>query len=161
MMGYYNNEKETNAALHIHKDGNVWLHSGDLGKMDKDGYITYTSRLKRLIISSGYNVYPSQIEAVLESHPAVMLSSVVGIPHKYKQEVPKAFIVLNRGYKANDPLIKELKALCKKNLSRFSLPYEYEFRKSLPKTLVGKVDFRKLQNENNEMRMREQNEVKN
>ena len=161
MMGYYNNEKETNAALHIHKDGNVWLHSGDLGKMDKDGYITYTSRLKRLIISSGYNVYPSQIEAVLESHPAVMLSSVVGIPHKYKQEVPKAFIVLNRGYKANDTLIKELKALCKKNLSRFSLPYEYEFRKSLPKTLVGKVDFRKLQNENNEMRMREQNEVKN
>lgn len=160
MMGYYNNEKETNAALHIHSDGNVWLHSGDLGKMDKDGYITYTSRLKRLIISSGYNVYPSQIEAVLESHPAVMLSSVVGMPHKYKQEVPKAFIVLNRGYKANDALIKELKALCKKNLSKFSLPYEYEFRKSLPKTLVGKVDFRKLQNENNEIRMREKNEVK-
>jgi long-chain acyl-CoA synthetase len=94
MLGYYNNEKETNLALHIHKDGNVWLHSGDIGVMDKDGYITYKSRLKRLIISSGYNVYPSQIEELLESHPAVMLASAIGVPHPYKQEVVKVFIVL-------------------------------------------------------------------
>jgi len=158
MLGYYNNEKETNNALHIHKDGNVWLHSGDLGKMDKDGYITCTGRIKRVIISSGYNVYPNQIESILESHPAVMLSSVVAEPHKYKQEVPKAFIVVNRGYKESDALIKELKELCKKNLPKYSLPYEYEFRKSLPKTLVGKVDFRKLQEENNQKRKQEQNE---
>jgi len=155
MLGYYNNEKETNLALHIHDDGNVWLHSGDLGIMDNDGFIKYTSRLKRLIISSGYNVYPSQIEEILESHDAVMLCSVIAEPHEYKGEIPKAFIVLNKGYKANDELVNELRELCKKNLPKYSLPYDYEFRKSLPKTMVGKVDFRKLQMENNKQRMSE------
>lgn len=150
MLGYYNNEKETNLALHIHEDGNIWLHSGDLGKMDEDGFITYTSRLKRLIVSSGYNVYPAQIEALLESHEAVMASSVVGIPHQYKVEVPKAFIVLNKGYKKTEELELELREICKKNLPKYALPYEYEFRKSLPRTLVGKVDFKKLQQENKE-----------
>lgn len=158
MLGYYNNIKETNAALHIHKDGNVWLHSGDLGIMDKNGFITYTSRLKRLIISSGYNVYPNQIEALLETHPAVLLCSVVGIPHSYKVEVPKAFIVLNKGYHGSDRLINEFRELCKKNLPKYALPVEYEFRKSLPRTMVGKVDFRKLQQENIEMRKKEVHE---
>ena len=158
MLGYYNNIKETNLALHIHDDGNIWLHSGDLGTMDKDGFIKYTSRLKRLIISSGYNVYPNQIEQLLESHEAVMLCSVVGIPHKYKMEVPKAFIVLNKGYKQSDELIEELKALCQKNLPKYSQVYEYEFRKSLPKTIVGKVDFKKLQEENNKRRQKDEKE---
>lgn len=155
MLGYYSNEKETNLALHIHKDGNVWLHSGDLGMMDTDGFIKYTSRIKRLIVCSGYNVYPSQIEALLESHEAVLLCSVVGIPHPYKMEVPKAFIVLKKEYKKDDKLIEEFKDLCKKNLPKYSQPYEYEFRKSLPKTMIGKVDFRKLQQENNEKRLKE------
>ena len=158
MLGYFNNEKETNLALHIHDDGNVWLHSGDLGVMDDDGFIKYTSRLKRLIISSGYNVYPNQIEEILESHEAVMLCSVVPEPHKYKGEIPKAFIVLNKGYKGNEELLDELQKLCKKNLPKYSIPKEYEFRSSLPKTMVGKVDFRKLQMENNEKRMSEQYE---
>lgn len=155
MLGYYNNIKETNLALHIHEDGNIWLHSGDLGTMDKDGFIKYTSRIKRLIISSGYNVYPNQIETLLESHPAVMLCSVIGIPHKYKIEVPKAYIVLNKGYKESKELIEELKRLCQKNLAKYSQPYEYEFRKSLPKTIVGKIDFRSLQEENNRRRQEE------
>lgn len=160
MLGYYNNEKETNSALHIHRDGNVWLHSGDLGIMDKNGFIKYTGRLKRLIVTSGYNVYPVQIEEVLEMHPAVMLSSVVGIPHPYKQEVPKAYIVLNKGYRETDELIKELQELCNKNLPRYAKVYEYEFRKSLPRTMVGKVDFRKLQEENNRLRRKEREEEK-
>lgn len=160
MLGYYNNEKETNAALHIHSDGNVWLHSGDLGVMDKNGFIKYTGRLKRLIITSGYNVYPIQIEEVLEKHQAVMLSSVVGIPHPYKQEVPKAYIVLNKGYRETEELVKELKELCAKNLPRYAKVYEFEFRKSLPKTMVGKVDFRKLQEENNKLRKKEKDEEK-
>lgn len=155
MLGYYNNVKETNAALHLHEDGNIWLHSGDLGVMDKNGFITYTSRLKRLIISSGYNVYPNQIEATLESHPAVMLCSVVGIPHPYKVEVPKAFIVLNKGYKPTDELLDELKKLCQKNLAKYAQPKEFEFRKSLPRTIVGKVDFKKLQAENNDRRKKD------
>lgn len=160
MMGYYDNEKETNAVLHIHDDGNVWLHSGDLGKMDKNGFLTYTNRIKRLIVSSGYNVYPNQIEAVLETHPAVMVCSVIGIPHPYKVEVPKAYIVLNNKYKESESLINELKELCKKNLSKHSQPYEYEFRKSLPKTMVGKVDFKKLQEENIKEREKERNAKK-
>lgn len=157
MLGYYNNEKETNDALHIHKDGNVWLHSGDIGCMDKDGFITYKQRLKRMIVTSGYNVYPSQIEEVLEKHPAVLDSTVIGIPHPYKIEVAKAFIALKSGYKDTPALREELLELCKKNLAKYSIPAEFEFRKSLPKTLIGKVDFRKLQQENMEKRAEEKN----
>ncbi len=160
MLGYYNNEKETNAALHIHEDGNVWLHSGDLGKMNENGFIKYTGRLKRLIVTSGYNVYPVQIEELLETHPAIMQATVVGIPHPYKQQVPKAFIVLNKGYKESETLINELKELVDKNLPKYSKIYEYEFRKSLPKTMVGKVDFRRLQEENNKRRKSEENAKK-
>ena len=154
MLGYYNNEKETNEALHIHSDGNVWLHSGDIGSMDEDGFITYKQRLKRMIVSSGYNVYPAQIEEVLERHPGVLDSSVIGIPHPYKVEVAKAYIVLKPGFK-EAKVQKELEELCVKNLAKYSLPKEYEFRKSLPKTIVGKVDFRKLQQENMEKRAEE------
>lgn len=160
MLGYYNNEKETNDALHIHKDGNVWLHSGDIGSMDKDGFISYKQRLKRMIVTSGYNVYPSQIEEVLERHPAVMDSSVIGIPHPYKVEVAKAYIALKPGYKDTPKLRQELDELCQKNLAKYSIPKEYEFRKSLPKTMIGKVDFRKLQQENIDARAEEKNEKK-
>ena len=147
MMGYYNNEKETNDALQIHDDEKIWLHTGDMGYIRKDGVIFYQSRLKRMIISSGYNVYPQQIESVIESHEAVMKCTVIGIPHKYKVQVAKAIIVLKNGYTESSSIKKSIKELCEKNLSKFSLPYEYEFRKSLPKTLIGKVDFKKLAEE--------------
>jgi len=160
MLGYYNNEKETNEALHIHKDGNVWLHSGDIGFMDKDGFITYKQRLKRMIVTSGYNVYPSQIEEILETHPAVVDSSVIGVPHPYKVEVGKAYIALKQGYKDTPKLREELLTLCQKNLATYAIPVYFEFRKSLPKTMIGKVDFRKLQQENNEKRMEERYEKK-
>ena len=160
MLGYYNNEKETNEALHIHKDGNVWLHSGDIGSMDEDGFITYKQRLKRMIVTSGYNVYPSQIEEVIERHPAVMDSSVIGIPHPYKVEVAKAFIALKQGYHETAKIRAEIEELCRKNLAAYSIPKEYEFRKSLPKTMIGKVDFRKLQQENIEKRQKEENNGK-
>ena len=159
MLGYYNNEKETNLALHIHKDGNVWLHSGDIGVMDKDGYITYKSRLKRLIISSGYNVYPSQIEELLENHPAVMLASAIGVPHPYKQEVVKVYIVLNKGYKKSNKLTDEFKQICKDNLPKYAWPYNYEYRDSLPRTMIGKVDFKALQDENNKQREKEKSVI--
>lgn len=155
MLGYYNNEKETNEALHIHDDGNVWLHSGDIASMDKDGYITYKQRLKRMIVTSGYNVYPSQIEEVIERHEAVVDCSVIGVPHPYKIEVAKAYIALKQGYKDTPKLRQELLDLCKKNLAAYSVPKEFEFRKSLPKTMIGKVDFRKLQQENMEKRAEE------
>lgn len=160
MLGYYNNEKETNDALHIHKDGNVWLHSGDIGKIDKDGFVSYVTRLKRMIVTSGYNVYPSQIEEVIERHEAVMDSSVIGIPHPYKVEVAKAYIALKQGYRDTPKLRAEILELCKKNLAAYSIPKEFEFRKSLPKTMIGKVDFRKLQLENIEKRAEEKNAQK-
>ena len=155
MLGYYNNEKETNDALHFHKDGNLWLHTGDIGSMDKDGFFSYKQRLKRMIVTSGYNVYPSQIEEVLEQHEAVLDATVIGVPHPYKIEVGKAYIALNKGYTANQKLKDELMELCKKNLAHYAIPKEWEFRKSLPKTIVGKVDFRKLQEENMEKRAKE------
>ena len=100
-----------------------------------------------MIISSGYNVYPQQIENIIESHEAVMKCTVIGIPHKYKVQVAKAIIVLKNGYTDTLGIKKSIKELCEKNLARYSLPYEYEFRKSLPKTLIGKVDFKKLAEE--------------
>ncbi len=155
MLGYYNNEKETNEMLHIHSDGNVWIHSGDVGSMDKDGFIFYKQRIKRMIVTSGYNVYPSQIEEVIESHEGVLDCTVIGIPHPYKVEVPKAYIVLKKGYYETEKIKEEIKELCKKNLSHYAIPKDFEYRKSLPKTMVGKVDFRKLQEENKKERENE------
>ena len=144
MQGYLNDESETNTALQVHKDGHVWLHTGDLGYMDEDGFVFYKGRLKRMIVSSGYNVYPSHVEEVIESHPAVLQCTVVGVPHPYKQEVPKAFIVLKEGYIAM--FVKDdIKAYCKKKLSKYMIPAEFVFRKRLPKTKLGKVDFKSLQ----------------
>ena len=143
MLGYLNNESETNDALQMHKDGYVWLHTGDLGSMDEDGFIFYKGRIKRMIITSGYNVYPSHIESVIESHPAVLQCTVVGMPHIYKKEVPKAFIILKPGF--HGLFIKsEIKDYCKKNLEHHMVPYRFVYRKSLPKTKLGKVDFKKL-----------------
>ena len=150
MLGYYNNEKETNLVLKVHKDGKLWLHTGDLGKMDEDGFVTYTSRLKRMIVSSGYNIYPNMIEGLLESHPAVLACCVVGIPHKYKMEVAKAVIVLKEGYNKSDLLISEFKKMCSKNLPKYSWPYKYEFRDKLPTTKVGKIDYKKMKEEEDE-----------
>lgn len=146
MMGYLNDEAETNAALQIHEDGHVWLHTGDLGYMDKDGFIFYKGRIKRMIITSGYNVFPSHIESVIESHPDVLQCTVVGVPHPYKVNVAKAFIVLKEG--RHSLLVKnDIKSFCKKNLAKYMVPTEFVYRKQLPKTKLGKVDFQKLQSD--------------
>ena len=144
MNGYLNEESETNTALQIHKDGHVWLHTGDLGYMDEDGFVFYKGRIKRMIITSGYNVYPAHIEEVLEHHPAVLQCTVVGVPHPYKQEVPKAFIVLKEGF--HGLFIKsEIKSYAEKRLAKYMMPTEFVYRKKLPRTKLGKVDFKTLQ----------------
>lgn len=150
MLGYLDNEKETNEVLQIHKDGRVWLHTGDMGYMDSDGVFFYRQRLKRMLITSGYNVYPNQIEEVIEGHEAVLNCTVIGIPHPYKVQVAKAFIVLKNGYSDSLSTKNSIKEYCKKHLAVYSVPYEFEFRKSLPRTMIGKVDFKKLQEEENE-----------
>lgn len=152
MKGYLNNQKETKNMLRKHDDGKVWLHTGDIGYIGKNGLIYYTQRLKRMIVVSGFNVYPSMIEEVLESHPAIKQACVIGIPHQYKVHVPKAFLVLNDGYKLNKKLEKELSSLCKNKLAVFSVPKEYEKRDELPKTMYKKIDYKALEKEEEEKR---------
>lgn len=147
MKGYLDDEKETKLTLRKHKDGLTWMYTGDLGYMDKDGFIYFKQRLKRMIISSGYCLYPQYIENIIDSHPKVLMSCVIGIDHPYKVQVAKAFIVLRNGYTAADELLKEIKEHCEKNLARYSWPTEYEFRSELPKTLVGKIAYSKLEEE--------------
>ena len=147
MAGYIRNKKETKQTLKKHKDGRVWLHTGDEGMMDEDGFVYFKGRLKRMIISSGYCVYPNNIENVIDSHPAVSMSCVIGIPHPYKVTAAKAFIVLKNKSKESDIILSEIKQLVEKNLSRFSWPVAYEFRDELPKTLVGKVAYNVLMHE--------------
>ena len=149
MMGYLDDINETVQTLRQHEDGLIWLHTGDLGSMDIDGYIYFKQRLKRMIISSGYNVYPSYIEACLNSHPDIAMSTVIGIDHPYKQQVAKAIIVLKEGVKPTAQVKESIKEHCEMNLAKYSLPYVYEFRDSLPKTLVGKVSYAQLMAEEN------------
>ncbi|MBP5678692.1 MAG: AMP-binding protein [Bacilli bacterium] len=144
MDGYIRNKKETRQTLRKHKDGRIWLHTGDEGIMDKDGFVYFKGRSKRMIISSGYNIYPNNIENVIDSHPEVSMSCVIGIPHPYKVMVAKAFVVLKNPEKETEETLNSIKELVEKNLARFSWPYEYEFRHDLPKTLVGKVAFNVL-----------------
>ena len=144
MDGYIHNRKETKQTLRKHKDGRVWLHTGDEGYMDEDGFVYFKGRLKRMIITSGYCVYPNNIENVIDSHPKVKASCVIGIPHPYKVTVAKAFVVLDEGVEESDEILDSIKELVEKNLARFSWPYEYEFRKELPKTLVGKIAYNVL-----------------
>ena len=144
MAGYINNRKETKQTLRKHKDGRIWLHTGDEGIMDEDGFVYFKGRLKRMIISSGYCVYPNNIENVIDSHPKVRMSCVIGIPHPYKVTAAKAFIVLKDKNSATEEILAEIKELVEKNLARFSWPVAYEFRNDLPKTLVGKVAYNVL-----------------
>ena len=144
MDGYIHNKKETKQTLRKHKDGRIWLHTGDEGVMDEDGFVYFKGRLKRMIITSGYCVYPGMIENVIDSHPKVRMSCVIGIPHPYKVTVAKAFVVLNKKEDENEETLASIKEEVEKNLARFSWPYDYEFRDDLPKTLVGKIAYNVL-----------------
>ena len=147
MLGYLNHPEETANTLRLHDDGHTWLHTGDLGVMDENGFIFFRQRIKRMVITSGYNVYPSQLENAIEKHPAVQLSCVIGVKDPVKIQKVKAFVVLKEGYEPNENLIQSLREHCKKNIARYALPYDIEIRKSLPTTLVGKVAYRKLEEE--------------
>lgn len=150
MKEYINNPKETNQTLRVHDDGKTYLHTGDLGYMDEDGFIYFVQRLKRMIVTSGYNVYPSQIENVIDSHEAVMFSTVIGVKDDLKMQRVKAFIVLKPGFSPTDEVKASIKAHCEKSIAKYALPKEYEFRDNLPKTLVGKVAYRELEKEEEE-----------
>lgn len=150
MKEYINNPKETLQTLRVHEDGKTYLHTGDLGYMDEDGFVYFVQRLKRMIVTSGYNVYPSQIENVIDSHEAVLFSTVIGVKDDYKMQRVKAFVVLRPEFAPTEEIKASIKAHCEKSIAKYALPSEYEYRDNLPKTLVGKVAYRELEREEEE-----------
>ncbi|MBE6157059.1 MAG: long-chain fatty acid--CoA ligase [Firmicutes bacterium] len=147
MSRYLNNEEETKKVLELHEDGRYYIHTGDLGYIDEDGVMFYVQRMKRIIISSGYNVYPQYIESVLRDCEYIKDACVVGVPHPYKQEVAKAFIILNDGVEETYTVKKNIMDYAKKNLSHYMLPREYIYKKEFPKTKLLKTDYNALRNE--------------
>lgn len=144
MKGYWNRPDETAIALRQDAAGRTWLYTGDVARMDEDGYTYIVQRKKDMIIVSGFNVYPSEVESVLYEHPAVMEAAVVGVPHEYRGEAVKAFVVLKAGASATP---EELIEHCKLGLAEFKVPSRVVVRESLPKTAVGKILHRVLREE--------------
>ncbi len=149
MMGYMDNPEETASTLRRHFDGRIWLHTGDLGHMDQDGFVYFRQRMKRMIISSGYNVYPSQLENIIDGHEKVLLSCVIGVKDSYRGQKVKAFVVPMPGIEPTEELRRELLEYCSGHIAKYAMPREIEFRTELPKTLVGKVAYRVLEEESN------------
>ena len=147
MLGYLDNPEETASTLKRHADNRIWLHTGDLGCMDSDGFVYFKQRIKRMIITSGYNVYPSQLENIIDGHEKVLISCVIGVKDSYKMQKVKAFVVLRPGYTPSEEIKKEILAYCRERIAKYAMPYDIEFREELPKTLVGKVAYRVLEEE--------------
>jgi len=147
MLGYLDNQEETAATLKIHDDGRVWLHTGDIASMDEDGFFYFKLRQKRMIKSSGMNVYPPQVEEILYQHPAVQEACVIGVPDEAQVERVKGFVVLKDQAAGGPDMEDELITHCRDRLIKWSCPREIEFRRELPKTLVGKVAFNILKEE--------------
>jgi len=144
MDGYYDRPEETAQTL---RGG--WLHTGDIATIDADGYVAIVDRKKEMIIVSGYNVYPREVEETLAKHPAVLEGAAIGVPHPIKGEEVKAFVVLVPGRTAT---ADELIAFCREQLAPFKVPRSIEFREALPKTLIGKVLRRQLAEEDKKKR---------
>lgn len=158
MKGYYKNSFATNEDLVRHEDGDLWLHTGDMGYINTDGKLFITDRIKRLIIVSGVNVYPSLIEDAIASHYMVKECCVIKKPHEYKYEVPKAYIVLNDGYEFTEQLKNELLNLCNSLPNKYYIPQEIEEIDELPKTLMNKIDYKLLEEkEKNNKVLRKEN----
>jgi len=147
MMGYLEQPEETAEVIKKHADGRIWLHTGDIFTMDDDGYFYFKLRLKRMIKSSGMNVYPAQVEAILYQHAEVRDACVIGIPDEAQVERVKAYVVLKDPAKASPEMAQELIKHCQGQLIKWSCPREIEFRDSLPLTRVGKIAYNVLQQE--------------
>ena len=147
MLEYCNHPEETAQTMRVHDDGRTYVHTGDLGVMDGDGFIYFRQRIKRMIVTSGYNVYPSRMENIFDAPEAVHMSCVIGVPDPYKIQKIKAFVVLKPGFEAGEAMKKQLLEYCAKHVAKYAMPYDIEFRQDLPKTLVGKVAYRVLEQE--------------
>ncbi len=147
MMEYIRHPEETASTLRKHADGLTWVYTGDLGTMDDEGFLYFRGRMKRMIVTSGYNVYPAQLENILDAHESVHMSCIIGVPDPYKMQKVKAFVMLKPGIQADDAAKQDILAYCRKNIAKYAMPYDIEFRETLPKTLVGKVAYRQLEEE--------------
>ena len=147
MREYLHHPEETAQTLRRHADGLTWVYTGDLGVMDADGFVYFRGRRKRMIITSGYNVYPAQLENILEAHEAVQRCCIIGVPDPYKMQKVKAFVMLKPGFPATEETKQSILAHCRKNIAKYAMPYDIEFRENLPTTLVGKVAYRVLEDE--------------
>jgi long-chain acyl-CoA synthetase len=136
MQGYWKNPEETAGVLKVHGEGGPWLHTGDLGYMDEDGYIFIVDRKKDVIKPSGFQVWPREVEEVISSHPAVLEVGVAGVPDDYQGEAVKAWVVLRSGQQATTD---EIRQYCRQKLAPYKVPKHIEFREGLPKSMVGKV----------------------
>ena len=144
MKGYWQKPEETANTLRVDANGRTWLYTGDVARMDEDGFTYIVQRKKDMIIVSGFNVYPGEIEGVLFSHPAVMEAVVIGVPDSYRGEAVKAFVVLKPDVQVT---AEELQQHCRENLAEFKRPAKIEIRESLPKSAVGKILRRVLREE--------------
>ena len=147
MKEYMKHPDETARTLRRHADGLTWVYTGDLGTMDEEGFIFFRGRAKRMIISSGYNVYPGQVENILDAHEFVQMSCVIGVPDAYRMQKVKAFVTLAPGVPANAETKTELMEYCRRHIAKYAMPYDIEFKDDMPKTLVGKVAYRILEEE--------------
>ena len=147
MQEYMHHPEETAQTLRVHADGLKWVYTGDLGMMDEQGFVYFRGRAKRMIITSGYNVYPAQLENMLDAHELVQMSCVIGIPDAYKMQKVKAYVKLAAGAAPTEETKQILLEHCRKNVAKYAMPYDIEFRDELPKTLVGKVAYRVLEEE--------------
>jgi long-chain acyl-CoA synthetase len=143
MQGYWNRVEETKNIFF-----NGWMHTGDLGRMDADGYFYVMERAKDMIIASGFNVYPREVEEVLFRHPAVAEAAAVGVSDEYRGETVAAFVVLKPGFQASEQTRQSILTFCKQELAPYKVPKILEFRTSLPKSLIGKVLRRELRTGN-------------
>ncbi len=155
MQGYMNHPEETEKTLRKHADGLTWTYTGDLGVMDEQGFLYFRGRAKRMIISSGYNIYPGQLENIIDAHELVQMSCVIGVPDAYKMQKVKAFVVLKPGVPRTEESKNTLLAYCRQHIAKYAMPYDIEFREDMPKTLVGKVAYRKLEEEEAAAKARE------
>ena len=133
-----------------HPDGFTWLHTGDMGYMDDEGFIYFKQRIKRMIVTSGYNVYPSQLENIIDGIDEVQMSCVIGVPDPYKIQKVKAFVQLKQDIAPSEEIKQKILSYCKERIAKYAMPYDIEFREQLPKTLVGKIAYTVLEKEEEE-----------
>jgi len=150
MLEYLGDPEATEQAIHRHADNRQWVHTGDFGYMDHDGYFFFLQRLKRIVKVSGVPVFPTQIEGVIAGVEGVRSACAIAVPDSYRIHVIKAFVVLDKDEQEEELVKEAIMRACSENLIAYARPIYIEFRKELPLTTVGKIDYTSLEKEESE-----------